>query len=271
MKTENRYTVITGASQGLGKSMAAECAKRGRDLILVSLPNEGVHKLAYTLTKKHSIHAVGYETDLTEDNNITKLSEWISKNYHVDMLINNAGTGGTKRFADATESYIDNIIFLNIRALVMLTRNLLPCLKKQEKAYILNIASLASFGPMPFKTVYPASKAFVYSFSRGLNTELKEYNITVSVAHPGGMATNPDVSERIDQYSSFVKATILSPDQVAAICIKKILKGKSLIIPGVSGKLSWMFFRYFPAQLRLNIFRRSLLKEIKPQKQINYV
>jgi short-subunit dehydrogenase len=270
MKTENRYTVITGASQGLGKSLATECAKRGRDLILISLPNENINELTNVLTDKYGIHAIGYETDLTEDSNITELSEWITNNYHIDMLVNNAGTGGTKRFSDATESYIDNIIFLNIRALVMLTRNLLPLLKEQKKAYILNIASLASFGPMPFKTVYPASKAFVYSFSRGLNAELKDCNITVSVAHPGGMATNPDVSERIEKYNSFVKATILSPEEVANICIKKILKGKSLIIPGVSGKLSWMFFRYFPAQLRLNIFRKTLLKEIKPQKQIDY-
>src|SRR5690606_15313804 len=113
-------------------------------------------------------------------------------NFNIDMLINNAGLGGDLPFLEASPDYIEDIILLNTYALAMLTRLLLTNLINQKRAYILNIASLAAFSPMPYKTVYPASKAFVYSFSRGLDAELRGTGVTVSVAHPGGMRTNAE-------------------------------------------------------------------------------
>jgi len=207
MNNNDKYTLITGASKGLGRCLAEECARRNHHLILTALPHEGINSLAIHLSKQYGIKAIGCETDLTHEENIYALSNWIKSNYQVNFLINNAGIGGTKYFEEASWSYFNTIINLNMSALVLLSHQLLGVLQKQDQSYILNIASMAAFGPMAFKTIYPASKAFVSSFSRGLSSELSGTNVSVSVAHPGGMATNPDVSSRMKQYSKFVQAT----------------------------------------------------------------
>ena len=262
MKNSELYTVITGASRGLGKCLATECAKRGRNLILVALPTEDVNQTAMELSKDFNIKAIGCETDLTKEKNVNSLAKWIKTNYQIDMLINNAGIGGTNYFEAASGSYIDTIIQLNMRALVFLTHQLLPVIKLQRNARILNIASLAAFGPMAFKTIYPASKAFVSSFSRSLNAELKGTNVSVSVAHPGGMATNPEITDRMNQYNRLVKATFLSPAETAKICIDQTFAQKTVIIPGFVNKINRLGFRLFPEKLRLDILSKAAKKEI---------
>jgi short-subunit dehydrogenase len=127
---------------------------------------------------------------------------------------------------------------------------------------------MASFGPMPFKTVYPASKAFVYSFSRGLGAELKGTGVIVSVAHPGGMRTNAEVTRRIESHNRLIRSTTLSTSKVAKICIRQLLKGDELIIPGFMNKISWLILKMVPVWMRLRIMRSTLQKEIKMSGQI---
>ena len=266
MKIE-KYTLITGASTGLGKELALECARLRKNLILTALPGEEINQMGPDLARKYQVQVKTFELDLTQIGAVEFLVDKID-DLEIDILINNAGVGGTKSFLEATPEYIDQIVMLNMRALVLLSRLLLPVLKRQGKAYILNIASMASFGPMPFKTVYPASKAFVYSFSRGLGAELKGTGITVSVAHPGGMRTNAEVTRRIDSHNRFIRSTALSTAKVAQICIRQLLKDDELIIPGFMNKLSWLMFKIVPVWMRLKIMRISLRNEIKSTKQI---
>lgn len=260
-KTEN-YTLITGASMGLGKCLAEECAKRGHNLLLTALPSEGINKIALELSEKYFIKAIGCETDLTNDQNINSLTRWITSNFSINFLINNAGIGGTNYFEKASTGYFQTIIKLNMSALVMLTHQLLPALKQNDSSYILNIASMAAFGPMAFKTIYPASKAFVSSFSRGLSSEMSGTNISVSVAHPGGMATNPYVSKRMEKYSKMVKATFMTPEETARICIDQTFARKTIIVPGLVNKLNRFAFSWFPEKMRLQILANGAKKEI---------
>lgn len=267
MKTD-KYCLITGASSGLGKEMAKECGQRGRNLLLTSLPGENMKELGKELAHEFGVDVKTFEADLTKTEEIKKLASTISEKYEIDMLINNAGLGGAKLFLDASPEYIGEIVLLNTYALVLLTRLLLPNLKRQEKAYILNIASMASFSPMPYKTVYPASKAFVYSFSRGLGAELKGTGVSVSVAHPAGMKTNAEVTRRIEKHNWLIQTTTLTSQKVAQICIERLLKRRKLIIPGFFNKVSWLLLKVAPVWLRLSLMRRSLKKEIK-QKRFN--
>jgi short-subunit dehydrogenase len=261
MKSYNNLTVITGASQGLGNSFARRCAADGRDLILISLPNEDLQTTAKELEGEFGVQVLYFETDLTKMENIDALVKELSV-YKINMLINNAGMGGTKKFQDASSAYIENIILLNIRCLVMMTHKLLPYFSEDQQTYILNIASLAAFSPMPYKTVYPASKAFVMSFSRGLYGELKDSNIHVAVSCPGGLATNAEVASRIDTHNSFVKRSILTPDEVAAITYRQLLKKRYLIIPGRINQLSSLLQRILPVRFQLGIMANNLQKEI---------
>lgn len=264
----NKYTLITGASTGLGKELALQCAQFGMNLILTALPGEGIKKLGTELCLKFKILVRTYEFDLTKQGAMEKFTDSVNQNYDVKMLINNAGIGGTKSFLDATPEYIDQIVLLNMRALVLLTRMLLPNLKRQQRGYILNIASMASFRPMPFKTIYPASKAFVYSFSRGLGAELKGTGITVSVANPGAMKTNAEVTGRINKHGFVIQSTTLSARRVAEICVCQLLRNKELIIPGILNKASLILMKIVPVSLCLKIMTSSFKKEIVENKPL---
>lgn len=262
-----KYTLITGASCGLGKELATECARRGRNLILTALPGENVKDVGQQLALNYNIKVVGFEADLTKTIELKELARMVNESYRVDMLINNAGLGGAVSFMEATPEYIEQIILVNTYALVMLTRLLLPNLKRQGKAYILNIASLAAFSPMPFKTVYPASKAFVYSFSRGLDAELRGTGISVSVAHPGGMKTNAEVSSRIEKHNKLIQSTTLSAGRVAQICISRLLKKRKIIIPGFFNKVYWLLLKFLPLPITLSYMRGLFKKELKRRKK----
>lgn len=268
METKNNYSLITGASKGLGMEMAKALAKRKHNLILVSLPGEGLYEFGQLIKMQMDVDVKCYECDLTCENETEYLVEWINSRFEVNILINNAGIGCTQEFLNLSHSETDRMLLLNIRTLVLLTHGLLPILKRQQQAFILNIASMASFSPMPFKGIYPASKAFVYSFSRGLYAELNDSNVFVSVAHPGGMATNPEVSERINGYNRIIRSTILSPGQTAEICIRQLLKKDSLIIPGFMNKISWVVLRIIPVWLQLIIFRITIRKVISTPPQV---
>lgn len=262
MLSVKNYTVITGASQGLGKAFAGHCAKLGRNLILISLPNEGLSEFSQKLIDRYNVEVIGLELDLTNYKDLSGLCDEL-KNYRIDMLVNNAGIGGTKAFLDASLNYIDQIVLLNMRSVVTLTHQLLPQLKEQRSAYILNISSLAAFVPMPYKTIYPASKAFIYSFSRGLQAELKNTNVHVAVAHPGGMPTNPDVAKRIGSHKGLVRLSILSAERTAEICLEKLLRKESIIIPGKINFLSSVLQRIIPVNLQLNLIHSKIQKELE--------
>lgn len=260
---KDTFTVITGASQGLGKAFAEELARDKKNLLLVSLPDEELPRLCKHFQKEYGIQAEFYETDLGKKENILGLATWINKNFDIDTLINNAGIGGTKKFDEVSASYIENMICLNVMATSILTHQLLPNLKSQKRSYVLNICSLAAFSPMAYKTVYPASKAFIYSFSRSLNEELKNTNITVSVVSPGPMKTNGNTTKRINKQGIFTKMALQEPSAVAKYSIEKMRKGKAVIVPN---RLSWLVINFFPSWIMIPIMTKKFKKELNVQK-----
>lgn len=254
-----KFAVVTGASQGLGKSFAWELARRGKNLVLISLPNEGLPDLCGALADQFGITATYYETDLSSQENVLAVTDQINEHFSVEMLINNAGIGGTKKFDEVPTSYIATIIQLNVLATSLLTHRLLPNMKQQEKAFILNVSSLAAFSPIGYKTVYPASKAFVHSFSRGLYQELKGTPVFVSVVNPGPMMTNADTTRRIEKQGFFAKMTSLNPDKVARYCIRRLERRDTVIMVN---HLSWLFLTILPIWIKLPMLTNKIRKEI---------
>lgn len=253
------YAVVTGASQGLGKAFAHELAKNNINLILTSLPGQELSELSSEISKQYGVKVLCYETDLSVNENVLDFGAWINKNFSVFILINNAGTGGSRKFEEATSDYINKIIQVNVMATSLLTHQLLANLKKQEKAYILNVSSMAAFCPIGYKTVYPASKAFVHSFSRGLYEELKHTNVFVSVVNPGAMKTSPEITSRIEKQGFLGKLTLLDPNAVAKYCIKQLLKRDTVIIVN---KMSWLLLSILPIWIKLPLLTRTMKREL---------
>ena len=126
-----KYTLITGASQGMGWHMAKECAALNRNILLISLPNENLSQLANDITNEFKVSCHFFEIDLTLKDSSKKIYEWVKENsYLVDFLINNAGFGGVGSFDNYSLEYIENMIDLNVKATTKMTHYFIPELKK---------------------------------------------------------------------------------------------------------------------------------------------
>ncbi|MCR9015757.1 SDR family NAD(P)-dependent oxidoreductase [Aquiflexum gelatinilyticum] len=254
----SQYALITGARKGLGKAFAIELSKRKINTILVSRPNDGLQNLCEELKEKYQVDCRYFETDLSVYNNLIDLADWVNLHFDIIILINNVGTGGTIRMTDASIEYIDKILKLNIVTTSVLTHQLLPNLLRQPKGYILNVSSLAAHLPIGFKTVYPASKSFISSFSRGLNQELKGSNVSVSVVSPGPIRTNGDVVKRISK-GYFGKFMILEPEEIAKKCIRQLFERKAEIIVN---PMVWLLIKFLPTWITTPLMSRIAKKEL---------
>lgn len=254
------FAVVTGASSGLGRCFALELAARGIDTILVALPGTGTEKVAEQ-ARNLGTESVVMEADLTDRTSVNALCMKINSGYRVFMLINNAGTGGSARFTECPAEYIDNIIQLNVAAVALMTRNLLPKLVESRESYILNISSMAAFTPIGYKTVYPATKRFILDFTLGLREELHGSGVHVCCMHPGPMKTNPDAARRIEKQGRFGRIGLLSPEKVARTGIDRMLKNKGMIIPGWMNRLNKVLTDIVPAGIRIPLVTRIISRE----------
>ncbi len=254
-----RYALVTGASRGLGKDIARELARRGIPTILVGT-NERVREVCDEIVTTYHVPSECYITDLTKSENVLRMAKTINCQFEVFMLVNNAGVGGTHGFEDASVEYLENIIDLNVRCTTLLTHQLLPNLKRQPQSHILNVGSMAAHTPIGFKTVYPASKSFVLSFSLGLREELKGTSVSVSVASPGAMATNAEVTERILKQGFLGKFTLKSTEAIACKCVRQTLRGKRLI---VINPVSYCLSSLVPNVLKTSVLSKIVRREIR--------
>ncbi|MCU7613878.1 SDR family NAD(P)-dependent oxidoreductase [Chryseobacterium sp. GMJ5] len=260
MDTKESYAVVTGASQGLGKSFAESLARKKMNVILISLPNQHLKEVSEEIAENFNVKTHYYEVDLSVHENVLKLTSLLNRSFKIHILINNAGLGGTKKFSEATSSYINTILQVNVMATSLMTHQLLPNLLQQPQSYILNVSSMAAFSPIGFKTVYPASKTFIHSFSRGLHEELRGTNVFVSVVNPGAMKTNNDVSRRIEKQGFLGKLTLLDPDKVASYCIDQLFKKDSVIMVN---PVSWFVMKILPVWIKLPLMTNAIKKEIE--------
>jgi short-subunit dehydrogenase len=267
MTNTTTYALITGASKGLGRAFALELARMGKNLILVSLPDEGLKDFSESIRSEYGNNVVYFETDFLENKNIIDFARWVNQKYNLEILINNAGIGGSCKFTDASTEYLEKIIQLNIFAPTLITHELLPNLLEQKKAWILNVASMACFSPIGFKTIYPASKKFIQHFSAGLSEELKDTGVFISCVFPGPMKTNSVISNRIEKYGLWGRFILMTPEQVAARSIRLMFKNKRNIVPGIGNKIYRLLMTWFPPRIVLNVVTDMVKKELLSERQ----
>lgn len=267
MSNEN-YTLITGASSGIGKAMAHYCGSISMNLILVSLPGEKLDEVAQTIAQKYKVKTRFFETDLSHLESAKEVFNWTQEeNLNVNILVNNAGVAGASVFESSDFKYIDDRILLNVRALVMLTRLFIPVLRKQPESFILNVASMAAYFPIPYKSLYSASKAFVLYFSKSVRCELKGSNISLSVLCPNGVRTNATTNGRIDSHGFIGKITEISAELVAKKGIDGMLKRKEVIIPGEINYILLTLQKIIPSSIQHKLLSREFMKEVKATSQ----
>lgn len=235
------YTLITGASKGIGKALAEEFAKRGYNLILIARTKETLQEVALEFEQRYHIKVVFLAIDLGEENAAQKIFDWcLEHQYSVNILVNNAGYGVHGYFHKMKKEEIQKIVLLNIESVIMLVYTFIPELKKHSNAHILNVSSTAAFQPVPYLNLYAATKAFINSFSGALREEVQELGINVSCLAPG--PTDSDFFNKSGVASDLDLSTVkMKPEEVAEEGVTGMLNNKALIIPGVSNKLGAFF------------------------------
>jgi short-subunit dehydrogenase len=244
------YALITGASKGIGKSIAKELAKRRIDVLLVARLEAELGELALSLQKEYGIKANYLVHDLSQAGAAQKVADWCSQHsYRVHILVNNAGYALWGPFASLSLQEQLNMLQLNMQTLVEMSYLFIPQLKKHPKAYLLNVGSIASYQAVPALSLYAASKAFVLSFSRGLRYELKGSPISVTCLCPGPVNTH--FLERAGMQFLQKKSDMfgMSPDSVAKQAVKGMFKRKSEVIPGFLNQVMALCIPIVPKRL----------------------
>lgn len=264
----NIYTLITGASEGLGKALAIECASRNMNLILVALPGPEIFFLADFIRRNYGVEVIGIEKDLCRDESCADLfSEVAGMNVAVNMLINNAGIGSTLFFEEGSADLYERQIKLNVLATTLITHFFLEMLKRNKKAYILNVGSMASFFCLPKKNVYGATKSFIYDFSRSLRKELKKDKVYVSVLCPGGINTNLPLTLMNKSGNYITRLSIMDPEKVVPKALDGLLKNKEVIIPGRLNQLFLLLNTFLPAFIK-KILSDYAMKNLKTDNRL---
>ncbi len=243
----NSFALITGSSRGIGLAMAEELAKRKYNLILTARSEEQLYDIKVDLASKYGIQVEVLPLDLSLPGAAEKLTGWCTqKAFPVSILINNAGYGLWGPFDKSLIKDQLNMLQLNINAVVELTHLMLPVLKKQEQAYILNVASTAAYQALPSFSLYAASKASILSFSRGLRYELRNEGVSVTCLSPGPVATGFADRAGLSMLNDLAEKFNMGPDVVARIAIRGMFSKKSELIPGFINKISAFAARILP-------------------------
>ncbi|MBI3142448.1 MAG: SDR family NAD(P)-dependent oxidoreductase [Bacteroidetes bacterium] len=259
---EKRYALITGGSHGIGLQMAHELAKRGYHLLLVALHTDGLLALPETFEQKYQVEVRVLGLDLTDEHAVDQVYEWYQQmGVRLNILINNAGFGYLGRFDSYSISFFNKLMKLNVIAMVNLTRRFIEDLKGQDKAYVMNVGSIASYYDAPYKSVYAASKKFVYSFSRSLRVELLPFNISVSVLTPAGVLTNENTIKASKELSWAARLVTYTPQEVAAKAIDNMLRERAVIIPGAFNKFYIAMRKVLPYGLVMHMMSRQFSKK----------
>ncbi len=254
------YALVTGASKGIGRSIAEELAGRGFSLLLIARSEQKLQEESEKIRRQYNVQVHWLAMDLTEKGAAKTIFDWCIKNsFEVSILVNNAGYGLSGLFEKYDSEDHMNMMQLNMLVPVELCRLFLPTLKQQTHAYILNIASNAAYQAVPYMSVYAASKVFMLYFSRGLRQELRKSHVSVTCICPGPTDTDFVVRAQIGEKGlKTAKQVNMTSAQVGAIAVKAMLAGKAEVITGVLNKLTafavWLLPKGFIEKTAMKIY-----------------
>jgi uncharacterized protein len=234
LETNNQhYVMISGATGGLGRAFAVECAGRGWNLFLTDLSAAALETLADGLRRAYGVEVITQACDLTDPAARAALLDSIhAERLRFGWLINVAGIDYEGPFFEQSARQIRTIIRLNVEGTLELTHGLLAYRDPRAPFHIINVASLAAFQPMPVKATYAASKRFLLDFSLALREELRETGATVTALCPAGLHTNPGAREGIAAQGWLGTVTTMNTGAVAYQTVEAALANRPIVIPG---------------------------------------
>ena len=256
MNSTRNYTLITGASTGIGYELAKLFAKDRHNLILVAR-DEGKLETAKNELSKCNVEVKILSLDLSKSEDIQGLFNYVEMNkLNVDILVNNAGIGTFGDFSEIEWVKEEALIDINIKVLTKLTKYFLPKIIECKNGGILNVASTAAFCSGPRMAAYYASKAYVLNLTEAIYEECKNTGVKISCLCPGPVKTGFQGKAGIKK-SEAAKKYLMDAEEVAKVSYKDFKKGKLIIIPGMKNKLLVIGNKLLPRRISRKIILKT--------------
>jgi short-subunit dehydrogenase len=249
--------LITGASAGIGEELTRLLAARGANVILVARSADKLTALAGELGRAHGVQTHVLARDLADPASIGAICDDLTaRGLDIDILVNNAGFGTYGRFVETSATEEAAMLQVNVVALTMLTKRLLPAMVRRRRGRILNVASTAAFQPGPLMAVYYASKAYVLSLSEALTNETSGSGVTVTCLCPGPTDTGFQDRARMRESKLFATLGVMTAADVARAGYEGMMAGRAIVVPGLTNKLGVQVLRISPRAVVRQVLRR---------------
>jgi hypothetical protein len=254
-----KTVLITGASAGIGKETAFVFAENKFDLILVARRAERLEEIKKEIESKHGVKVTVFVSDLSKPESAEKLYESVKQNKtEVDILINNAGFGTSGKFTEIDLEYETEMLMLNMVTLTKLTKLFARDMASRKTGNIVNLASTASFQPIPGFACYAATKAYVLSFSEALAFELKSENVKVTAICPG--ATESEFAKTAGMEKSKMFDRVPNSRDLGEFIYKSTLSGKRVAIHGFKNAFLAKSSKFMPRNIVMSIAAKMTKK-----------
>ena len=257
--------IVTGGAGGIGLEFAKVLSRQGAALLLIDLSEERLREadacikdeMARQSRQANKIYTL--PLDLTREDVIEKIEEFCSlQNLDPDILINNAGIFSFNPIADTATRKIEAFIDLHVRAVTLLSQWFVARRKPKGSGRMLNMSSMSCWMPMPGLAMYSSTKSYIRVFSRALHYEMKDYGVGVTVACPGGIATNLfGLPEKWLKFAVRI-GVLQTPQTFARKAVKKMMKNKKQYINGWLNRFSIFFVGILPTRVRMMVKHRLL-------------
>ncbi|MCH5233829.1 MAG: SDR family NAD(P)-dependent oxidoreductase [Muribaculaceae bacterium] len=255
--------LVTGGAGGIGLEFAKVLASYGCKLILLDISKERLQDALGSLKSDYGTVHLSLNLDLTSDSFISQIDEFCSKNsIFPDILINNAGIFSFKPIPDTETRKIETFIDLHVRAVTLLSQWFVSKRKPLGSGYMLNMSSMSCWMPMPGLAMYSSTKSYIRVFSRALHYEMKEYGVGVTVACPGGIATDLFGLPKKWQKFAVSIGVLQTPEKFARKAVKKMMRKKKQYINGWLNRFSIFFVGILPTSVRMMVKHHLLDKGI---------
>lgn len=259
-KNGTTYSLVTGATGGLGKAFVYALATRGKNLILTGRSEEKLAALQADLRQKYpEIDVRCFAANLSNEDSRYALNGKITvENLRIDTLVNVAGVDVQKAFADYTQEKLTFQCRVNFEAAVSMCKTAIE--HRAESLHIINISSVSGIYPMPYFAIYSATKGALTSFSAALREEMKGKKVNVTAILPGAMPTREDIKAQIKGQGLWGKLAVKSPAWVAEYSLKAVKKNKRKAIPGFWNKVMRVGTAILPLSLKLKFIAKRWSK-----------
>lgn len=254
--------LVTGASSGIGLEFCHQLASMGINLLMVSNQMQELANARDTLAAKYPDQRFwAHYKDIAHPDAAEEIYAYCLQNgIVVDILINNAGIFSFKTITDTTTDRLNLFIDLHMRTVTQLCQRFAIDMKSRRSGYILNMSSMSCWMPMPGIGMYAATKAYIRVFSRSLALELKDYGVGVTVACPGGIATDLFGLPRNLQRLGVKLGVLATPQRFVSGALKRMFNHKKQYINGFINRLAIVAVALLPDSMRLIVKHKLLDK-----------